>query len=388
MKNLIVTAGLTVIISMGTTSCGKKAQESHSSPPENIIDQVELDTMEETHRDLLDAIVKGDVNRVKIILSFQKQVDLNKILSNDETLLTTAVINDQTEIVQILMKDANVSRTNSKQETPLMVAARLGKLGLVKLLALKSKTDLQDTNGNTALHLAIISEHEEVALYLINNNANYDITNKLHMTPLKLAMGLEMTEVVSLLQARTLSSFERPDLASVEVLLLKSSTENIAQIFAKHPGIPKQFNQINMLSLVIKNRIHDDVLSLIDILLANGALIDSVEETKESTLMVAVDRDFLDIVRILLKEGANPNIILGGETALTRAVKGNSPLIVQTLLNRGAWDKFSFMQNGKNKVVKLCDVARAERPRALTKDQKDNLEEIMQYLGCGLRGFF
>ncbi|XP_058217966.1 protein ACCELERATED CELL DEATH 6-like [Rhododendron vialii] len=82
------------------------------------------------------------------------------------------------EIVKLLCKDLPfyVAEKNSKGDTPLHIAARAGDLLLVTLLtscALRGGVlELENEEGNTALHEALGHRHEKVARILIDRNPN------------------------------------------------------------------------------------------------------------------------------------------------------------------------------------------------------------------------
>ncbi|KAJ3321052.1 hypothetical protein HDV06_004610 [Boothiomyces sp. JEL0866] len=68
--------------------------------------------------------------------------------------------------------------------TPLMWAADGGHLEIMKLL--NTDLDVQDLDGNTALHYALLSENQECADYLISKGARQDIMNSDNETALSL----------------------------------------------------------------------------------------------------------------------------------------------------------------------------------------------------------
>ncbi|KAJ3269982.1 hypothetical protein HDV01_000745 [Terramyces sp. JEL0728] len=73
---------------------------------------------------------------------------------------------------------------DSNGMTPLMWAADGGHLEMVKLF--DTNLDLQDNDGNTALHYALLSENKDCADYLISKGARQDIMNSDKETALSL----------------------------------------------------------------------------------------------------------------------------------------------------------------------------------------------------------
>lgn len=396
MKNIIITAGLTVIFSLSFSSCGKKAEDHKAGSAENIInDNIEAALAEETHKELQAAIIAGDVSKFKSILDTKKQVDLNKILADGETLITTAVIHDQQQILQLLFNNnASIFRTNDKKENPLMVAARLGNEAMVRILVtLGAKTDTKDANGNTPLHLAILSQHEAIALYLINLRINYDITNNDDKTPLQLAQMLQMDNVVSLLRSLIQQSVSLPDRAAVRSIFTLGSFDNINELILRYPTILTEYVDLNFFALIFNSHPHDDALSIANLLLKKGVNIQGPANAETTPLIEAIkkntDVNYEDIVALILSNKVNPNIQdASGKTALIWAIKVNSAPITKSLLDNLALEKYTYYVNGKKKTMKACDEARTVKKDLKTTEAKKANEDIMDYLGCGLRWLF
>ncbi|XP_064647305.1 ankyrin repeat and KH domain-containing protein 1-like [Lineus longissimus] len=78
-------------------------------------------------------------------------------------------------------------------------------------------------------------------------------------------------------------------------------------------------------------------LEEVESLLVAGANVDCVDSTKRQTaLMMAVKNRNVDIVKVLLKGGADVNFDTDHGTALNTAVRGGSPQLCQILLESGA----------------------------------------------------
>uniref|UniRef100_A0A8C4JAX8 Oxysterol-binding protein n=1 Tax=Dromaius novaehollandiae TaxID=8790 RepID=A0A8C4JAX8_DRONO len=116
-----------------------------------------------------------------------------------------------------------VERTQERKlEEELLGAAREGETG--KLTALLNKPKPPDINctdqmGNTPLHCAAYRAHKHCALKLLKNGANPKIRNKNDQTPLDLAQGAEMKQILG---GKTGKVINKP-LRRYEGLLWKSS---------------------------------------------------------------------------------------------------------------------------------------------------------------------
>lgn len=85
------------------------------------------------------------------------------------TLLHAAAEND--DIIRAIIDffpEYWISATNSRGETPLLLAARAGKTSAVELLLPQGNPRLTDRSGNSALHEAVKNRHYEVIRRLVN----------------------------------------------------------------------------------------------------------------------------------------------------------------------------------------------------------------------------
>lgn len=391
MKFKVFPTLLSVMMTFGlASSCGKKATENKPSSKEKYTNSKEAALIEETHKELYEAILTNDIFRVRQLLENKSQVDLNKVLENGETLMTTAVAKDLYPIVEMLLtNNASVVKANNKQETPLMVAAKLGYEGLVRLLtSLGSKTDIKDLNGNTALHLAIIYGHEDIAIYLINSRTNIDITNNDNQTALKLAEILQLKKVINLLRSLTQSSVGLPNKIDVRNLVSLGDADSLNQLFIKYPAVTYEYRDLNFYVLVMTSHPHDKALSMTHLLMGFGASLNGPAGSDITPLIEAVKRDYEDFVILMLNENVNPNIVDDkGNTALVWAIKRNSQPLVKLLIEKNASTKYNYYENGRKKTMKVCDIAREMTKLSTTSEAKKINEEIKYILGCGFWSF-
>ena len=100
-----------------------------------------------------------------------------------------AIFYNSLEFLEFLFErhfDLNV--LNKKRQTPLMVAAAMGNLALVKwLVAHQADVDAVDIEGNSALHCALMAGKEAVALYLHALMRDVRLANRDGNTPFMLA---------------------------------------------------------------------------------------------------------------------------------------------------------------------------------------------------------
>lgn len=101
----------------------------------------------------------------------------------------------------MLARGANRRHASSLSGTPLMIAAENGELEFLKLLLPAERTllDMEDSNGNTALHLAARNGHDSIVQALIESGADLGATDQRGDTPLEMAAKCNRIRTMALL---------------------------------------------------------------------------------------------------------------------------------------------------------------------------------------------
>jgi ankyrin repeat protein len=132
--------------------------------------------------------------------------------------------------------------------------------------------------------------------------------------------------------------------------------------------------------------------------LRNGAGIDKPDRDKDTPLMTAARQGHVEMVRFLIRNGAKPNKIVEGSSALHSAIRfGNKLDIVQALVEGGADPKTKYYDEtmiavaaeaGQLPVIKWL-VAQGVDPHAIDKNSNTTAvdkarwhkqKEIIEYL--------
>ncbi|KAI9921239.1 hypothetical protein PsorP6_000510 [Peronosclerospora sorghi] len=122
-----------------------------------------------------------------------------------ESVLHVAAAEDQLEIVRYLVANGAMLNLQEKKHrfTPLMLALAQQPPSFEEIfqILLKGKPDLnvQDSSGQTALHLATEYEEETVLKLLLKAKANVNAVDMKKMTALHIAVGKGNLEIVQLL---------------------------------------------------------------------------------------------------------------------------------------------------------------------------------------------
>jgi ankyrin repeat protein len=152
--------------------------------------------------DLHDAVLNGDVKRVKEML--EKGADPNARDEYDNTLLHLAASWGHVGIVKLLLgHGANLNAQNKYGRTPLHKAAYWNHVDVVRLLLEHgANPNVQDIDGWTPLHDAAIWSHVEIVKLLLEHGANPNTQTIRGYTPLHHAAYWGRVDVVRLLLER------------------------------------------------------------------------------------------------------------------------------------------------------------------------------------------
>ncbi|XP_075177270.1 CARD- and ANK-domain containing inflammasome adapter protein-like [Anomaloglossus baeobatrachus] len=186
-----------------------------------------------------------------------------------------AVMKGDLSLLESILKGSDVNAVNSSGETLLHVAASNGHVPVIEFLLSKgAKVDAKDKKRRTPLHRAAENGHLEAAKVLLRAGANiYSLDND-SQSPLHLAA--------------------------------QNNHHHLIKLFLQEEG-KRYKNRSNFLHLEAAK----DNSRLVEILLKNGANVDSMDEKKQTALYHAVSGGHEATVKVLLEAGANidPSII-------------------------------------------------------------------------------
>ncbi len=126
----------------------------------------------------------------------------NQNFSDGSSWLHVAVISGSVDLVKFFLSAGVPLSKDFQQKTPLILAAEMGSLPLVKLLISSGGSpNHQDIFGNTALHYALINKHQALALelYIHMSDIALRVKNRLGHSPLMLAAASDCLPLLRLL---------------------------------------------------------------------------------------------------------------------------------------------------------------------------------------------
>jgi len=229
--------------------------------------------------------------------------------------------------------------------TALMLAARQGAANGVRALAeAGADLDAVDPDGTTALNIAIINAHYDVAALLVEKRASLDIGDAAGMTPLYAAVDMQHQEPMVNRPLPKPSGLLGP-LEIITLLLDRGANPNAALktplLMRQHNGGDPQLGE-GATPLMRASKVSDT--ALIRILLDKGADPNLRLRNQTTALMIAAARsarnagpeqNTIDAISLLLAKGADINAVNdNGESALHIAV-GRGDAVVRFLAERG-----------------------------------------------------
>lgn len=219
------------------------------------------------------------------------------------------------------------------QAGPLYWAAQKGNSEVVRLLlASGAQVDLPDLYGCTALHAAAFEGHEETAELLLSNGADPNERDDDQWTPLHAAVLRGHEKLIRLLVDK-ISSGEQKVRDWRWALNQEDRKNKLDEIAAPKTD---RIKTISGLRMACNSGDAGRVRALLD----DGADINAIDANGGCTaLTVAVRacKGDQDIVQILLKSGADPDIREeGGKTALYIAVENRFAEVARLLIEAGA----------------------------------------------------
>ena len=301
----------------------------------------------------------GSLDAVKLLLNHYTDVN-SREAGHGQTALMWAAAEKNPGVVQALVeRGADVNAKTESGSTPLMFAAQSGDLKSAQILvAHGADVNSAATKYGNALTVATAGHYEDLALFLLENNADPNVADASGITPLHYCMARGIAEIIS---AAPTSAYDAsykvrpsnmPDLA--KALLAHGANPN-AQIkkvlitfgttVALHgPGVPSMVGATPLILAAISADV--DVMR---VLLAAGADPRLRGQGNTTPLIAAAggawngyrsadeNHKALEAVKLLVDLGADVNEAnRGGETAMHAAAFTGANEIIQYLASKAA----------------------------------------------------
>ena len=260
----------------------------------------------------------GHTNAVNVLLQYGANVALTDKSGRTALHFAAGSSDNSCEILRCLIENgADIDKGRNDNQTPLMIAAQKGHVSVATfLIEHGANVDLQDENGNTALHHTLYGSDVscEILSCLTGSGADVNGVNKVKHTPLMIAAKRGHLNALTLLIKHGAHDVD-----------LQDSDGYTALHYA-----------------VYSSDISCEILSC---LIGIGADVNARTNNGVTPLMIAAEEGHINGVTSLVKCGANVDLQdRYGNTALHYAAglsvderfSDDLPEIVETLLNLGA----------------------------------------------------
>ena len=268
--------------------------------------------MQEIHN----AAKKGDLQQLKIILSMENPC-FDVPDDHGDTPLFYAARQGHLEVIEFLLKhEINPHHINIMGQTALFGPVANQHLKVIdKLLEIGIDPNMRDESGNSLLHHALYhDQHPSLVFLLEGADIEIDAANNLGQVALNIAADKQM-------------------LQSCKILIQKEATVN-------------QCDNDGWTALMFA--VAKGNYDICNFLISTGATVDIHDrQFSQTPYLIAVRHGHLEIMKLLLKQGANPaDIDYYERTALHIAVEGNSlesvVFVLQTECPIDARDRFGM----------------------------------------------
>src|SRR5690348_4484146 len=281
---------------------------------------------------LLAAAREGDIERALALLDAGADPDTAPAPGerDQRPVLTLAALLPDTRLLRALIaKGADVNRASGGL-TALLAATRDSWHGraeaVMTLLANGASPLATDSEGNTALHGAALSEEPIVAAMLLDAAAPVNALNKAGVSPLAAACH--------------------------------AANWPLAKYLLEHGAKPAPAE--GEPALVAAAGIADDDPAGVKLLLKHRANVNATDAHHRSALMAAAAEGHLQIARALLAAGANPNLAdRHGTTALMEAARSGASELVQVLADAHA-DACACDSHDRDALTLACQSPHAQ----------------------------
>lgn len=252
---------------------------------------------------------------------------------------------------------ANIQTIDNFRRTLLHWAAHRGSIDVAHVLLQKgTNIDSVDDLGRTALHIAALRGHKEILEALLNLGADIEALDRDGKTPIRVTND---TAIRNLLKVKGANMSKNPneyrsalqeatrDIAGVKLLLDAGADPNSRFSSALHTAI--KVGERRIIEMFIENKANMDFTNkkgetvtalkvAIDAgnLEVFGLLVSKGANKKDSNApRSAAKAGYEDIVKLLIKEGADPNLEdKNGSTTLHAAAEAGQYDIIKFLLSK------------------------------------------------------
>ena len=300
-------------------------------------DKKEEPTEEQLNQQLFAKIAGGNIEEVEPLLNAMTYYKHNE---EGETVLTTAINNEDIPMVKLLVEKAVINLKNKEGETPLTLAIKKGNIEIINLVAKRAKAGLKNDIGEAPLFLAL--QHYDNLHFLdklVKKGANVNRPSN-GQTPLILATQMNKIRQVAFLLKNDADVSQANEKGDTPLYIaVENGHQEIAAILAhKSTNSQKDVNWHNAIGEPLLNIATGlGHTQIVNILVDYGADVNAVDYMDNTALTLAAANGNKAVIETLVAAGADidhQNIL--GATAIMSAAKNGHTDLAQFLAEQGA----------------------------------------------------
>ncbi|XP_057325538.1 putative ankyrin repeat protein RF_0381 [Microplitis mediator] len=221
----------------------------------------------------------------------------------------------------LLANHANVFKTSDPRLNPLLhYTIKIGNLSIVKLLLERgADVNSEESNGVTALHVAVLHQHLTIVQCLLREgalvNLKCTLPDKAGYTALHLACEIPNDDFARVLldSGADVNSKSVDDIQPIHIAVLCENEKIIHLLLRRGANINSHYQDCNIQSryfyppTLLSFAVETKNLNVAKILIKYGASIYAQDDNGKTLLMYAVENNDIEMVKLLLSNGAVVN---------------------------------------------------------------------------------
>ncbi len=278
---------------------------------------------------LMQALIRHDMNILEALLSHG--ANAAGFDPDGFPLLFWPIRSNDSLVTAIMLRyGASAYQTDKDGRTALMIAAGSGNPGIVSmLLSYGAQCDMTDMNGRHALFYAVERRDPRVVSLLLNAHCSTTLTDRNNISPLRIAMQMGANQIVSLLIAQGADGYT-PLMAACR----DNNPARVDSCLTNGLGQLEKRNTYGSTALIIAASIGS--YPIVRQLISYGANVNAQNQVLGSALIYAVSAHNVDMVKLLLENGAHPDLPgVTGESPRSMATKSSDRQLLDLLDNKG-----------------------------------------------------